>query len=156
MRIELEEVDLPAVVRDVTERFAEELSQAHCSLTLHAEQGVVGRWDPFRLEQVITNLLANAIKFGHDHPIEVSVGEADGTATLVVRDHGIGIPPDRLPYIFERFERAVSSRFYGGLGLGLYIVRSIVETLGGSIRAESKMGDGATFTVELPCSGPPL
>jgi signal transduction histidine kinase len=71
-----------------------------------------------------------------------------------VRDHGIGIPPDRLKHIFGRFERAVSTRSYGGLGLGLYIARSFVETLGGSIRAESMPGSGATFTVELPSAGP--
>jgi signal transduction histidine kinase/integral membrane sensor domain MASE1 len=154
MRVELEDVDLPAVVRDVTERFAEELSLAACTLELHMEEPVVGCWDRFRLEQVFTNLLSNAIKFGHGHPIEVSVGKTDGMATLVVRDHGIGIPPDRLKHIFGRFERAVSTRSYGGLGLGLYIARSIVEALGGSIRAESMPGNGATFTVELPSAGP--
>jgi signal transduction histidine kinase/integral membrane sensor domain MASE1 len=155
MDVRLEEVELPALVRDVTERLADELSQAGCPLTLHVERPVVGRWDQLRLEQVVTNLLSNALKFGRGHPIEVSVSEADGTAKLVVRDHGIGIPSDRLPHIFGRFERAVSTRFYGGLGLGLYIAHSIVEALGGSIRAESTMGSGATFTVELPCAGPP-
>jgi signal transduction histidine kinase len=155
MDVRLEEVELPALVRDVTERLADELSQAGCPLTLHVERPVVGRWDHLRLEQVVTNLLSNALKFGRGHPIEVSVSEADGMAKLVVRDHGIGIPSDRLPHIFGRFERAVSTRFYGGLGLGLYIAHSIVEALGGSIRAESTMGSGATFTVELPCAGPP-
>ena len=154
MRVELEDVDLPAVVRDVTERFAEELSLAACTLELHMEEPVVGCWDRFRLEQAVTNLLSNAIKFGHGHPIEVSVRKTEGMATLVVRDHGIGIPPDRLKHIFGRFERAVSTRSYGGLGLGLYIARSIVETLGGSISAESMPGSGAAFTVELPSAGP--
>ncbi|MDI3290155.1 MASE1 domain-containing protein [Polyangium sp. 15x6] len=155
MHLQIEDVDLPAVVRDVTERFTEDLSRAACPMTLHAEPSMVGRWDHIRLEQVVTNLISNAIKFGSGRPIEIWVGEADGMARLTVRDHGIGIPPDRLPYIFERFERAVSSRAYAGLGLGLYIVRSIVEALGGSIRVESTVGSGTMFTVELPRAGPP-
>jgi len=155
MHLQLEDVDLPALVRDVTDRFAEDLSRAACPLTLHIEPSMVGRWDHIRLEQVVTNLISNAIKFGSGRPIEISVGDADGAARLAVRDHGIGIPPDRLPYIFERFERAVSSRAYAGLGLGLYIVRSIVEALGGSIRVESTLGSGTIFTVDLPPAGPP-
>ncbi|MDC0742540.1 sensor histidine kinase [Polyangium mundeleinium] len=155
MHLQIEDVDLLAVVRDVTERFTEDFSRAACSLTLHADQPLVGRWDHIRLEQVVTNLISNGIKFGSGRPIEIWVGEADGAARLTVRDHGIGIPPDRLPYIFERFERAVSSRAYAGLGLGLYIVRSIVEALGGSIRVESTVGSGTVFTVDLPRAGPP-
>ncbi|MDI1445586.1 MASE1 domain-containing protein [Polyangium sp. 6x1] len=155
LHLQIEDVDLPAVVRDVVERLAEDLSRAACPLTLHAEPSMVGSWDHIRLEQVVTNLITNAIKFGSGHPIEIRVGEADGIAQLTVRDHGIGIPPDRLPHIFERFERAVSSRAYKGLGLGLYIVRSIVEALGGSIRVESTLGSGTMFTVELPRAGPP-
>ncbi|MDI1435396.1 MASE1 domain-containing protein [Polyangium sorediatum] len=155
MHLQIEDVDLPALVRDVTERFTEDFSRAACPLTLHAEQPLVGRWDHLRLEQVVTNLISNGIKFGSGRPIEIWVGQADGAARLTVRDHGIGIPPDRLPYIFERFERAVSSRAYAGLGLGLYIVRSIVEALGGSIRVESTVGSGTMFTVDLPPAGPP-
>lgn len=97
-----------------------------------------------------TNLLANAIKFGDGKPIEAAVELVDGRARLTVRDHGIGILPDRLPRIFERFERAVSARQYGGLGLGLYIVKSIVDALGGSVVVDSTVGEGSLFTVELP------
>ncbi|HVK65166.1 MAG TPA: GAF domain-containing sensor histidine kinase, partial [Polyangium sp.] len=155
LHLQIEDVDLLAVVRDVTERFTEDFSRAACPWTLHAEESLVGRWDHIRLEQVVTNLISNGIKFGSGRPIEIWVGEADGAARLTVRDHGIGIPPDRLPFIFERFERAVSSRAYAGLGLGLYIVRSIVEALGGSIRVESTVGSGTIFTVDLPRAGPP-
>jgi signal transduction histidine kinase len=73
-----------------------------------------------------------------------------------VQDHGIGIPTDRLPHIFGRFERAVSAREYGGLGLGLYIVHEIVSALGGSVRVDSTPGVGTRFTVYLPCSGPAM
>jgi signal transduction histidine kinase len=114
----------------------------------------VGRWDKARIEQVVANLLSNAIKYGAGKPIEITV-EADGTtARLTVADHGIGIAPDRVPRIFERFERAVSSLHYSGLGLGLYIVRRVLDALGGSVRVQSAAGEGATFIVELPQCGP--
>jgi signal transduction histidine kinase len=103
-----------------------------------------------RIEQVVSNLLANALKYGDGKPIEVRVTRSDGWARLIVHDHGIGIGPDDLDRIFERFERAVSPRHYGGLGLGLYIARQIVEAHGGSISAHSEPGVGSTFTVALP------
>ena len=87
-------------------------------------------------------------------PIEVGVREAGAEAELTVRDHGIGIEPDRLPKIFDRFERAVSSAHHGGLGLGLYLARSIVESHGGTIDVESRVGEGSTFTVRLPRAKP--
>ena len=98
----------------------------------------------------MVNLISNAIKFGRAKPIEIELGETPDQVTLTVIDHGIGIAPDRLPHIFERFERAVSTAHYGGLGLGLYIAREIVVALGGSIRAESELGVGSTFVVTLP------
>ncbi len=103
--------------------------------------------------QVVTNLLSNSTRFGAGRPIEVTVTQDGDTARLVVQDHGIGIPADRLPRIFERFERGVSVREYGGLGLGLYIVREIVRAMGGTIRVESIVDVGSTFTVELPRAG---
>jgi signal transduction histidine kinase len=111
-------------------------------------------WDASRLEQVVTNLLANAIKFGPGRPIEIRARKLDGDAELVMRDHGIGIDPARLPHVFERFERAVPWTHYGGLGLGLYITRCIVQAHGGTVRAESTVGEGTTITVRLPCAAP--
>ncbi|WP_437311154.1 GAF domain-containing sensor histidine kinase [Sorangium sp. So ce388] len=92
----------------------------------------------------------------HLEPVDLAkvvddVAQKDGTAQLVVQDQGIGIPPGRLPHVFERFERAVSSRHFGGLGLGLHVVKSIVEALGGAVRGDSRLGEGSRFTVELPC-----
>jgi len=109
-----------------------------------------GFWDRLRISQVVTNLLANAVKYGGGKPVEVEFGPEGDAAFLVVRDHGIGIDPADQPQIFERFERAVSSRNYGGLGLGLYIVKRIVEAHGGTITVQSKPGEGATFRVQLP------
>ncbi|MCY1078861.1 AAA family ATPase [Archangium lansingense] len=155
LHLHLERVDLASVVRDVVERMHEPISRAQCSLSLRLQEEVTGHWDRTRLEQVITNLLSNALKFAAGKPISISLERFADTARLRVSDQGIGIPPDRLPHIFERFERAVSVEHYGGLGLGLHIVREIVSALGGSVRAESKPGEGTTLTMELPCAGPP-
>jgi signal transduction histidine kinase/PAS domain-containing protein len=154
LELQLEEVDLAAVAREMVVQSQAEVASAGSRVDLKAEGAALGRWDKARLEQVVSNLLSNAIKYGAGKPIEIAV-EADGTtARLTVADHGIGIARDRMPRIFERFERAVSSRHYSGLGLGLYIVRRVLEALGGSVRVHSVEGEGATFVVELPQRGP--
>jgi signal transduction histidine kinase len=96
------------------------------------------------------NLISNAITHGGGKPIEVRVEAHGGKAVLQVRDHGVGIAPELQERIFEKFERGTSSRHYGGLGLGLYICREIAEAHGGTISVESRVGEGSTFTVELP------
>ena len=116
---------------------------------------MVGRWDPLRIEQVVTNLLTNANKFGCGRPIEVSIDRDGDMARLVVTDHGIGIADDIQSRLFAPFQRGVSWRNYGGLGLGLFITRVIVEAHGGSIDLASELDRGATFTVLLPLT-PPL
>jgi signal transduction histidine kinase len=148
--VELETLDLGEVVREVTGRFEDELARAGCELRLEIEGPAVGLWDRLRLDQVVTNLVSNAVKYGPGRPITVTVRTTDeDRVALVVRDEGIGIPPEAQERIFERFERAVTERHYGGFGLGLWIVRRILEVLGGTIRVESSPGQGATFTVEL-------
>jgi len=146
-----EEIELSAIVEDVATRFRDMAAQARSELVVRTRGPVSGLWDRRRLEQVVTNLLANALKFGAGQPIEISTegGRPDG-ARLVVRDHGIGIAPDDLNRIFGRFERAVSTRSYGGLGLGLYIVQQIVARHGGTVSAQSQIGEGTVFTVNLP------
>ncbi|MGK3962480.1 AAA family ATPase [Sorangium sp. So ce118] len=155
LSLEVAEVDLGAVVRDVLARFRGDLERARCSVSLRDSGRIVGLWDRARIDQIVTNLLANAMKFGAGKPVEIVVSEEAGTARLSVRDHGIGIDPARQEQIFERFGRAVSEWHYGGLGLGLYISRRIVDAHGGSIRVRSALGAGATFLIELPCAGPP-
>jgi signal transduction histidine kinase len=148
------EMDLGALVREVVQHFELDLARAGCSVSVEATSpavgSVVGYWDASRLEQVVTNLLGNAIKFGTGRPIEVTVRDAGQAVELQMRDHGIGIAADRLPKVFDRFERAVSTTHYGGLGLGLYLARSIVESHGGAITVESRLDEGSTFTVRLP------
>jgi predicted ATPase/signal transduction histidine kinase/tRNA A-37 threonylcarbamoyl transferase component Bud32 len=143
-------VDLGALVQGVVANYAAELARAGCAVTLETEPGIIGIWDPSRLEQVVLNLLTNAAKFGQGEPIEVRVTGRNHLAGLCVQDHGIGIEPGKIAHIFDRFVRAVSSSHYGGLGLGLYVSREIVKAHGGSIRVESRPGSGATFFVELP------
>ncbi|WP_430384424.1 ATP-binding protein [Archangium violaceum] len=158
LALRLEETDLGEVLREVADWFVPEAARAGSELRVEREAPVPGRWDRLRLEQVVTNLLSNAIRYGAGRPILVRAALEGDLARLVVRDEGIGIPPEAQAHLFDKFgkfERATSERHAGGLGLGLYITRCIVESLGGSIRVESRPGAGSTFTVELPCSGPP-
>jgi signal transduction histidine kinase len=150
--LEREDVDLAQLVREVIEREEDALAEARCEVRLEAPAPAVGRWDRLRLDQVVTNLVSNAMKFGAGKPIRVAVGIDGGTARVVVEDEGIGISAEAQARIFERFERAVSGRNFGGLGLGLWISRQIVQQSGGRIGVESQPGAGARFTVELPIS----
>jgi signal transduction histidine kinase/PAS domain-containing protein len=154
LALELGEIDLAALVKDLVGRSTDELAGAGCALTLEAGESVVGRWDRTRLEQIVTNLLSNAMKYGKGKPIKIILTHTESHALLVVSDEGIGISPNDRTRIFERFERAAAAHNYGGLGLGLWITRQIVEALGGHIDVQSELGHGATFTVELPLVGP--
>jgi signal transduction histidine kinase len=146
----LEEMDLTGLVEEVAARVGPELEKVGCPLVLKLPSSLPGRWDRSRLDQVLTNLLANAMKYGPGRPIELSVAATPERVCLGVRDEGIGISPEDQARIFGRFERAVSERHYGGLGLGLWISRQIVTQLGGHIHVESEQGRGSRFTVELP------
>ncbi len=154
LTLELERVDLCQLVRQVTERLAEIAAAAGCTVAVRAPQPIVGRWDPRRLDQLFTNLLSNALKYGKGKSVEIDCSTRPDVALLSVRDHGIGIAPADLERIFERFERAVSTRQFGGLGLGLHIGRNIAVAHGGSIAVSSELGQGATFLVTLPLSPP--
>jgi PAS domain S-box-containing protein len=150
LELQVEPVDLVDVLRDVTGRFREELLRTSSALELRNDGPVEGRWDRLRIEQVVTNLVSNAIKYGGGKPILVSARADGDRAWLMVQDHGIGIEKEKLSRIFDRFERAVPSHSYGGLGLGLYIARQIVNAHGGTIHVTSEPGSGSTFTVEIP------
>jgi signal transduction histidine kinase len=154
MKLNVEGFDLTEAVREVTERIREEIRRAGSDLRLSTGGEIAGRWDRLRIEQVLMNLLSNAIKYGSGKPIEIAVHGGPSAAIIQIVDHGIGISEEDRERIFERFERAVSSRNYGGLGLGLYIARQIIGAHGGSVRAEQTPGGGATFTVELPLAPP--
>lgn len=150
LALQREEVELVELTRELVERFGEQAEAAGCSFHIAATGPVSGAWDRFRLEQVLVNLLSNALKYGAGRPVEIEVAARGGEATWLIRDHGIGIAPENLQRIFGRFERAVSARSYGGLGLGLFIAHQIVQAHGGTLQVWSEPGAGATFTVTLP------
>lgn len=149
LQLELEEADLAQLVHDAIERRRPELERARCELKVDVRGKATGVMDRTRIEQVIENLLTNALKYGAGKPVEVEV-EADDWLRVSVKDNGIGIAPADQARIFERFERLVSSRHYGGFGLGLWIARQIVEAHGGRIEVESEPGKGSRFTLVLP------
>jgi signal transduction histidine kinase len=152
LHIEIEEVDLSEIVRDVVDRFTEQMKSIGCRHRLILESSIVGYWDRYRLEQVVTNLITNAMKYAPGRPIEISVTAEEGLAILKVKDQGDGISQENLVRIFHRFERAISAENVSGLGLGLYISHQIIEAHKGKIWAESEIGKGSTFVVSLPLS----
>ena len=135
--------------REAVANFGDELSHSCSRLTLHAEKRVMGSWDRVRLGLVVTSLLSNALKYGSGKPIEITVDE-DVFASVSVRDEGIGISPEKTARIFARFTRAVDAKNYGGLGLGLWLSKQIVEAHGGLLHISSQPNDGSTFVIELP------
>jgi signal transduction histidine kinase len=144
--------DLSEIVRRTLDELEPFLS-ARCPVETDLAPGLLGDWDAGRISQVLTNLLTNATKFGAGKPIRVQVARVGGRARLTVGDSGIGIAKSDQSRIFSCFERAVPTTAYGGLGLGLYISREVVEAHKGTIRVESEPGKGSTFVVELPCHG---
>ena len=123
LQLELEPVDLSALVREVVSRFAAETELSRARIRVDAAAEVSGRWDRLRLEQVLTNLVSNALKYGEGKPISLRVGADGDIARIEVADQGIGIAPGEQGRIFERFERGRATRGYGGFGLGLWITR---------------------------------
>jgi signal transduction histidine kinase len=148
VRLDPEQVDLSAVVRDVIERSRDELTARGYDVEIHADAPVEGVWDRARVEQVVTNLLTNAMRYGEGKPITMSISTVGAFGRLRVRDAGVGIADKDRARIFHAFQRASDDRI--GLGLGLHIVREIVTAHGGTITVDSRMGVGSTFTVELP------
>jgi PAS domain S-box-containing protein len=151
INLELQEIDLGLLMQDIILRTQNILPQG-IDIKLAIKQPVIGKWDINRVEQILTNLISNAIKYGDNKPIEIMLNKDTHRqqAILSVKDYGLGIPVEMQHKIFERFERAERSRNLGGLGLGLYIVRQIVEAHGGSIQVQSEEGQGSIFTVLLP------
>ncbi len=145
-----ERTDLVPLVRDVADELATSRRDARVELTL--PPALVGTWDADRLRQVISSLVDNALKYGGGEPIRVALVEdrEHAQAVLTVADRGIGIAPDMLPHLFEPYTRGVSGRKYGGLGLGLFLARQIVQAHGGSIDVRSQQGLGSEFTIRLP------
>lgn len=142
--------DLTVLARAVLQNFAQQIEAADASVSLEAGQPVIGNWDEFRIEQVISNLLTNALRYGAKSPIQVKVYSEQGEARVEVRDFGIGISEENQQRIFQQFERVTVKHAVAGLGLGLFISEQIVTAHGGTITVESRIGEGALFRVCLP------
>jgi signal transduction histidine kinase len=153
LSLERVDTDLASVVRNAVELVSDDAAAAGCAIHVRAPNApVVGCWDAQRLEQVVVNLLANAIKYGDHKPIEVVVEQAEREACVVVRDRGIGIPASEHANIFEPYARASTGRARGipGTGLGLSIVQAIIREHGGEVRVKSAPGEGTELVVTLP------
>lgn len=150
LQLEPRSTNLGEVMVQVVAALEGDLKLKQCAVRLDLQDGITGQWDPERIEQVVTNLLINASKFGAGKPITLSLRADDKTATIAVRDEGVGLPPDALRRIFGRYERLAPSHSDGGLGLGLFVVDQLVRAMGGRVWATSELGHGATFSVRLP------
>lgn len=145
-----EQFDLCELIREIVLLCADQLSAAGCEVVVDICPCTIGNWDRFRIEQVVMNLLTNAMRYGAKKPILIRMTASNHTAHLSVGDEGRGIAAENHERIFHRFERAVSGNEISGLGLGLFIVKEILEAHGGTIAVRSELGKGATFLVELP------
>jgi len=153
LQLEREQADLAEVARDVISRYEDMAAEAGSPIELKVAGAVVGYWDRSRMDQVVTNLVGNAVKYGAGAPVTVSVSTGgSGYTRLIVHDEGPGIPPEHQERIFGQFERGGASENLPGMGLGLWLVRRIVTAHGGTVTLDSRPGTGATFTVILPTS----
>ena len=142
--------DLSQTVANLLESFAAQISAAQSRVDFTVRQSVIGQWDEFRIEQVVSNLLTNALRYGARKPVQVSVYVEGASAIIDVRDQGIGISEENQKRIFHQFERVAGSDVVSGLGLGLFISEQIIAAHNGSISVHSTLGEGALFRVSLP------
>ncbi len=150
LSLNIEEVDFSKLTAETIDRHMPFLSMSNCELTLKIQPNVMVKIDRFRIEQVMTNLITNAAKYASECPVHITLKTQDGKAVLIVGDKGPGISEANQKKIFERFERVDSNATVGGLGLGLYISKEIVELHKGQIFVRSQIGEGSEFIVELP------
>jgi len=150
MTFNFKENSLEDVVNSAIDAFSVNIEEKAVKLNLIVSSNSVIKADPFRLEQVIYNLLSNALKYGDNKPIDVIIRKDNGFAVVEIKDYGLGVSVENIERIFNLFERAISSTSISGLGLGLYISKQIVDAHGGKIEVESKLNAGSTFRVILP------
>ncbi|HLT23479.1 MAG TPA: PAS domain-containing sensor histidine kinase, partial [Bacteriovoracaceae bacterium] len=149
MDVHFEEYDFCKIVYEVLERYQNDPRIQEIITPFKEHTPIIIECDKFRMEQVVTNIISNALKYGEEKPIEVSISEDQDIVTFSVRDFGLGISEENHKKIFERFERVVSQRGISGLGVGLYICKSIIDVHRGEIIVESAIGEGSTFKIKL-------
>lgn len=150
LSLEAARVDLSTLVRTVTVGTIPAAERAGCRVRLTVQEGIAGTCDATAMEQILENLLSNAIRYGAGRPVEVAFAGSGGVAQLSVRDEGIGMSRDDQAQIFERFRRLNQKNTHGGFGVGLWITRQLVHAMRGEIAVASAPGAGSTFTVTLP------
>jgi two-component system OmpR family sensor kinase len=151
-RAERSVVDLSGMMRQAVRRHQAGAERSGCRLEPSIEGEVSGLLDELAVEQIVDNLLSNAVKYGAGEPIEVTLVRNGAEARLTVRDHGIGISEEDQARVFDAFERAVTRREHGGFGIGLWVVRQLVDAMHGEVHVTSRPAKGSTFTVTLPLS----
>lgn len=150
LALQPEHFDLSEMAKEVVDRFKIIAESAGVEVHFDLTQSIPGKWDRFRLEQVLLNLLTNAIRYGNKNPIHIEITGDEDKGVIIVRDHGVGINPEDQHRVFEQFERATGVNNTNGIGLGLYISNSIIKAHGGEIKLKSEIGKGAEFAVILP------
>jgi signal transduction histidine kinase len=153
LQLTLAQVDLSSVVRETVTSMSPAADGAGCRISLAVEEHVMGSFDRTAAEQIVENLLSNALRYGAGQPINVSLARDANIARLSVSDRGIGISHADQARIFEQFQRAAGNNTDGGFGVGLWITRELVLAMGGEISVVSEIGAGSTFTVSLPLKG---
>ncbi len=151
MRLNREDTDLTQITRHVMQNFSELLKREKYKINIEAKAPIIGRWDKIRIEQAITNLFSNAIKYGDGKPIDIKILNSGRVGKFIIQDRGVGIPSQDQKAIFDLFQRATRSSDGGhGLGVGLYVTSQIVRLHGGTIKVSSVPMKGSKFTIELP------
>lgn len=150
LELQYETVDVLKITKTVIDRLLQKAEKEETPILLSSDEPVEARIDILRFEQVLTNLLTNAIKYGNKKPVEIHVFKENSWAVVTVKDHGIGLSPEKQKRLFARFERGDNAKSYEGLGVGLYIAHQIIKAHKGKIRVESKKNKGTLFRVEIP------
>jgi len=154
LALQVDSFDICEAVSEVADHFREAAELAGCDLAVDTPSPIIGAWDRLRIEQILSNLVGNAIKYAPRRPVEIAAARKGSSAMVTVRDHGGGIAPEDVERVFGQFERAVTARHLGGLGMGLYIARQLAIAHGGAIHVDSTPGEGAAFVLELPNTVP--
>jgi signal transduction histidine kinase len=154
LRLAPSRTDLSALVLSVAQSYEIAATHGRSRLELDVQTGVVAVVDRLAVEQVVKNLLSNALKFGMGQPVTFRLRADDDSAWLEVQDRGVGMSPDQQKRIFGRFEQVVAQHRGSGFGVGLWVTDRLVAAMGGRITVSSRLGEGSTFTVTLPLAPP--
>ncbi len=154
INLEYEKIDFNKLVEGVLNDFSEKIQQENYTVTYDAKEKIVGNWDKVRIEQALSNLISNAIKYGEHRPIQIKIKKSRGFAEFIIKDEGVGISRQDQKHIFDIFQRNAPSTKYKGLGVGLYITREIINAHRGKIEVSSKLNKGTKIKVKFPLSKP--